>query len=227
MRKLVLWGHRAAEYQAMFALSPTEMQQPLLEWGCGASAVNATLNASGGSVVSVDPLFTLGPESIAPEVLARFNTRAAEVSEEPNLFDLQSYGGLEGFLAERRAGVELFLADYAQGLREERYMPMNAGRLSFAAGRFAFALSSHFLFADAATQSVAGHINTISELARVASEVRLFPLIDRIGHVSPLLGPVLLGLQQANFGVEVRQVSYSLYPEGNAMLRVRAKQCVV
>jgi len=38
---------------------------------------------------------------------------------------------------------------------------------------------------------------------------------------------VLLGLQQENFGVEVREVSCALYPEGNAMLRVWAQECEV
>lgn len=70
-------------------------------------------------------------------------------------------------------------------------------------------------------------LQPICELARVAKEVRLFPLINHLGLPSPLLGPLLLGLQQENYGVEVRDVTTLLHPEGNAMLRVWAQQCHV
>ena len=68
-------------------------------------------------------------------------------------------------------------------------------------------------------------MRVIRELARVAKEVRIFPLIDRHGQPSPFLGPVLLGLQEGNYGVEVKEVPYHLQPKGNAMLRVWAQQC--
>lgn len=90
---------------------------------------------------------------------------------------------------------------------------------------FDFALSSHYLFADLDDQDVEFHLKVIKELARVAKEVRIFPLIDRHNQPSPFLGPVLLGLQQENFGAEVREVAYHLQPSGNAMLRVWAQQC--
>ena len=97
--------------------------------------------------------------------------------------------------------------------------------MPFADFTFDFALSSHYLFADLDDQDVDFHLQAIRELARVAKEVRIFPLIDRHGQPSPFLGPVLLGLQQEGYGVEVREVKYYLQPKGNAMLRVWAQQC--
>ncbi len=227
MRKLVLWGHHVKEYEAMFALSGAEMHGRILEFGCGASAVNAELVGQAARVVSVDPLFSLAPEPLRHAVLSAFDARAAQVMTEPTQFDVSEYGTIDALIAERRAGVECFLADFAVGRQTQRYRPLTEVSLPFAATEFDWALSSHFLFAEAAPESVAWHVKTIGELARVAHEVRIFPLIERAGEASPLLGPVLLGLQQANFGVEVRQVAYSLYPQGNAMLRVWAKQCAV
>ncbi|OJY02973.1 MAG: hypothetical protein BGO90_02450 [Legionella sp. 40-6] len=64
-------------------------------------------------------------------------------------------------------------------------------------------------------------------MARVAREVRIFPLIDKEGQTSELLGPVLLQLQKEQFGVEVREIDYHLHQAENAMLRIWAQKCDV
>ena len=145
MPKLLLWGQGVDEYKEMFGFSPEEINTPILEYGCGPSAVN--------------------------------------------------------------------------------YINISDYHLPFADFSFDFALSAHYLFADLDEQTVEFHLAIIRELARVAKEVRIFPLIDRNGKTSEFLGPVLLGLQQDNYGVEIREVDFHLYPTGNAMLRVWAQQC--
>ena len=101
------------------------------------------------------------------------------------------------------------------------------GALPFANFTFDLALCPDLLFADVADQNAAFNLQQIRELARVAKEVRIYPLSNNHGLPSPLLGPVLLGLQQDNYGVEVRDVTTTLHPKGNAMLRVWAQQCQV
>lgn len=99
--------------------------------------------------------------------------------------------------------------------------------LSFPDFAFDLALCPDYLFTDEENQNVDFHLKQIHELARVAKEVRIFPLSDSQGFPSPLLGPVLLGLQQENYGIEVRDVTTFLHPKGSAMLRVWAQQCHV
>ena len=106
------------------------------------------------------------------------------------------------------------------------YAPSAAhGALPFDDFSFDCALCPHSLFVDDQTVDVLMAI--IRELARVAKEVRIFPLSDTQGLPSPLLGPVLLGLNQENYGVEVRDVTSSQPSKGNAILRVWAQQCQV
>lgn len=123
------------------------------------------------------------------------------------------------------------ILEYGGGTSAEKVMLDEKASLPFDDFSFDFALSSHDLFTDIDSQSlqvqVEQHIHIIRELARVANEVRIFPVIDKSGQASPLLGPVLLGLQRANYGVEIREVPYSLYPKGNVMLRVWAQACEV
>jgi hypothetical protein len=228
MRKRVLWGHHVSEYKEMFDLSDQMLTESILEYGCGASAVNAELQAAHQTpVISIDPLFEYSKAVLETEVTEAFNQRVKQVQDDPAQFNLKSYGGLDAFLISRRDGMALFFEDYEAGISEGRYQPLLSTTLSFADFSFNLALSSHYLFAGSNHQSIDFHVDAIRELARVAKEVRIFPLIEREGEPSALLGPVLLGLQQANFGVEVREVSCALYPEGNAMLRVWAQACDV
>lgn len=97
---------------------------------------------------------------------------------------------------------------------------MNLGRLPFADFSFDVALSPDYLFTDKVPQTLAFYLSVIHELARVAKEVRIYPLGDE--QASRLLGPVLLALQQANYGVEV-----CLGEKDKALLRVFAQQCEV
>ena len=225
MRKLVLWGNHVDEYPEMFALSTADLNARLLEYGCGASAVNAEFNEKGGLISSCDPLFNLDQATLFTQVSLVFEDMVARITRSQEKFDFSHYGSLEALIATRRQGMEKFFADYEKGKAEKRYLPINDHVLPFADFTFDFALSSHYLFADLDDQDVDFHLQAIRELARVAKEVRIFPLIDRQGQPSPFLGPVLLGLQQEDYGVEVREVKYHLEPKGNAMLRVWAQQC--
>lgn len=227
MRKLVLWGHGVDEYREMFDLSPDEMNSRVLEYGCGPSSVNAQQTRLKHQVVSCDPLFVLDKDTLSSKAVMIFSGMAEEVKKEKERFDFSRSGSFEQLLAERQAGMNQFFADYEQGKTEERYRGITDYHLPFADFTFDFALSAHYLFADLDDQTVEFHLSVIRELARVAKEVRIFPLIDREGNPSEFLGPVLLGLQQDNYGVEVREVDFHLHKTGNAMLRVWAQQCIV
>ncbi|RUR18819.1 hypothetical protein ELY21_06245 [Legionella sp. km535] len=227
MRNLVLWGHGVDEYQEMFDLSDSEINSKILEYGCGPSSVNSQLAQRSIEVVSCDPLFVLDKDTLYSKSVMIFSQMAEEIKAEQEHFDFTRSGGFEQLLAARKQGFEQFFADYRQGKTEGRYLGVTDIQLPFADFSFDFALCSHYLFADLDNQTVDFHLNVIRELARVAKEVRIFPLIDKEGKTSSFLGPVLLGLQQDNFGIEVREVAFHLQKSGNAMLRVWAQQCIV
>lgn len=225
MNKLVVWGHHADEYQEMFGLSADDLQGKLLEFGCGPSAFNANVHKQADLCISCDALFNLDSATLRSKVALIVADMAEKVAAEQEQFDFSRDGSLAGLLQRRRAGVEEFFADYKLGKKQGRYVGIQALKLPFADFTFDFALSSHYFFADLDDQDIQFHVQAIKELARVAKEVRIFPLIDRNGQPSSLLGPILLYLQQHNYGTEVRSVAYHLQAQGNAMLRVWAQEC--
>ncbi|HAT8888734.1 TPA: hypothetical protein JBA60_02590 [Legionella pneumophila subsp. pneumophila] len=228
MRKLVLWGHGIEDYREMFDLPQGVENLRLLEYGCGPSVVNyQQTQVKKKGVVSCDPLFVLDKDTLLAKAKMIFANMAEEVRQHQDQFDFSRNGSLDKLLQERQEGMMQFFADYEQGKADGRYLGLTDYHLPFADFTFDFALSSHYFFADLDEQTVDFHLIAIRELARVAKEVRIFPLIDREGNTSQFLGPVLLGLQQENYGVEVREVAFHLHKSGNAMLRVWAQQCVV
>jgi hypothetical protein len=227
MRKLVLWGHGVDEYREMFDLSQDEINSSILEYGCGPSAVNAQQTPQDHKIISCDPLFVLDKDTLASKAIMIFADMAAEIKKEQVHFDFSRSGSYDHLVAERQQGMKQFFADYESGIAQGRYLGVADYHLPFADFTFDYALSSHYLFADLDDQTVDFHLTIIRELARVAKEVRIFPLIDRAGKTSEFLGPVLLGLQKENYGVEVREVDFHLHQSGNAMLRVWAQQCMV
>lgn len=227
MRKLVLWGHSVNEYREMFDLSQEDMDSRILEYGCGPSDVNAQQVHEAYEAVSCDPLFVLDKDTLFSKSVMIFAEMADEIRKEQAQFDFSECGGLEQLIEQRQQGLKTFFADYEQGKAEGRYYGVSDYHLPYPDFSFDFALSSHYLFADLEDQTIDFHLNVIRELARVAKEVRIFPLIDREGKTSEFLGPVLLQLQQEGYGAEVREVDYHLHKAENAMLRVWAQKCDV
>lgn len=227
MKRTVLWGHHLDEYRDMFDLMETSYSMSFLEFQSGASAFQSELRGQASHLISYDDWFGLDKIAITQRIQTSFDNRVTQIKARQNEFDLNRYGGLEQLVAYRREGVARFLQDYDQGHAEGRYLPVESDALPFESFFYDFALSAHHFFSSTVPQNVDYHVRTIQELARVAKEVRIFPLVDANGVVSPLLGPVLLALQQLNYGVEVRDVRYHLQPKGNAMLRIWAEACLV
>jgi hypothetical protein len=225
MSNLVLWGHHIEDYQEMFDLTPAHLDGSLLEYSSGPSAFNAALHQQKKQCISCDPLFTLDKATFTSKAALIFADMAEKVRLEQEKYDFSRYGNIDGLIEKRRAGMTVFFADYLAGKKEKRYLPIHDIALPFPDFYFDLALSSHYLFGEMENQDLAFHLQVLKELARVAKEVRVFPLIDRDGEPSKFLGPVLLGLQKDNYGVEVRSVNYHLQPKGNAMLRIWAQEC--
>lgn len=228
MERLVLWGHHLDEYQDMFDLSQAAFGMRFLEFQSGVTAFQADLRSQAAHLVSYDTWFDLSKDALQQIVEASFSERLTQITQRAEAFDLSRYANsLEQLVAYRRQGMAAFFQDYDLGHAEGRYLFASQTTLPFADFFFDYALSAHHFFSATAPQSVAYHVETIEELARAAKEVRIFPLVDAAGVPSELLGPVILALQQKNYGLEVRNVAYHLQPRGNAMLRIWAQQCQV
>ena len=222
---VVPWGRSAREYIAMFALTPEALNGRILDCAAGPGSFTAELTAQGKTVVACDPIYQFSAGEIQKRIDETYPRMLAlnEVHKENFLWHL--YGSPVHLGEIRMQAMRHFLTDYPQGKLQGRYVLGELPSLPFPSGQFDLALCSHFLFTYSDQFSTEFHRNSVVEMARVAREVRVFPLLTAFsGEVSPHLPAVMEALQGQGYTVEVRQVDYEFQKGGNTMLRVAANE---
>ncbi len=117
-----------------------------------------------------------------------------------------------------------FIADYPQGKTENRYLEASLPELPFDDGAFDLALSSHLLFLYSEQLDLDFHLQALEEMLRVATEVRVFPLLQLGGTASPHVEAIIDALGSRRAVATVETVAYEFQKGGNRMLRLRRKQ---
>ncbi len=123
----------------------------------------------------------------------------------------------------RMAALRRFIADYPRGTAEGRYVEASLPELPFESGAFDLALSSHFLFLYSEQLDMDFHIRAAEEMFGVASEVRIFPLLQIGGTPSPHVAGVVEAFRARGAFATLEPVAYEFQRGGNQTLRLRRK----
>lgn len=222
----LLWGHSLREYQQMFDLSPHDLDKKTLDCASGFASFNAEMHASGKHAVSCDKAYNLPVEQLRLHVEQGLENMLTKVNHHQDQFLWQHHLNLEIFMNNSRQTLNKFMKDFPMGKREGRYEAASLPDLPFADNEFNLALCAYFLFSSH-ENNLDFHTASIMEMCRVAKEARIFPLLDSSGEPSAIVAPVILMLQQHNYGIEIKQVAYEFQRGGNAMLRVWQQTCEV
>jgi SAM-dependent methyltransferase len=222
--KVVPWGRSFPEYVNMFALSAGDCQKRILGVGDGPASFNAVLSSRGGNVVSVDPLYRFSAAEIRQRIGETFDAVLAQTRENAAEFIWTHIHSVEELGRLRMSAMEEFLADFSGGRQQGRYREAGLPRLPFATNEFDLALCSHFLFLYSELLSLEFHLESIKELCRVASEARIFPILELGARPSRHLDQVTEHLENNGFHVEIASVPYEFQKGGNRMLKVRSSR---
>lgn len=218
--QIVPWGRTRREYESMFRLAGAELSSGILDCGGGPASFAAEMAAAGHRVVSADPIYTRP----GPEIRGRFDETArrilSQVRASPNDWVWSFHRDPDDLRANRRAALERFLADYEPGARQGRYVTAALPNLPFANGAFGLALCSHLLFLYSDLLSAEFHLRSLIELARVAREIRVFPLLNLDLKPSRHVEGVRSSLAAQGLASEIVRVDYELQRGGNKMLRL-------
>lgn len=219
---VVPWGRTFDEYRAMFALSDDDLAKRILGCGDGPAAFNAVATEKGCQVASVDPLYRFSAEEIEARIQQTALTVAEQTRRNAGEFVWTHFQSVDELVAARMTAMARFLADYSQGASDGRYVAASLPELPFAEKAFDLALCAHFLFLYSEQYDVPFHVQSIIELSRTASEVRVFPLLELGARPSRHLPAVMDALASAGLDVTVVPVPYEFQKGGNEMLRVSA-----
>jgi hypothetical protein len=217
------WIDDFDDYRQMYDLTTVELSKKILDFSAGTSSFNCEAHRQGMSVVSVDASYQLGLDEMRLQADHCFFHAVEQLRTNSKRLKASSEQAVLKVIAQWQKNLALFLADYATGKQEGRYQPCVLPTLPYEANQFQLALCTNYFFNQSMPRETI--LLTLKELARVAEEVRIFPLLDSEGNMPAELGPLMLYFQQNHFGVEVRAVSHRALKNGNAMLRVWEQEC--
>ena len=214
------WGRSFDEYREMFALSDADLELRIIALADGPAGFNAELTQRGGRVVSCDPLYQFDGAQIRRRVEQTRAVMIDVVQRNAHRFAWMRFRTPDDLVRERMGAMEAFLADYAPGIVHGRYLVESLPRLTFADDSFHLAVCSHFLFLYSDDFPLAFHVESIVEMLRVGRDVRIFPLLNMRGELSPHLEPVIEALLERGHRAERQRVNYEFQRGGSEMLRV-------
>lgn len=217
----VPWGRSFDEYRRMFALTEQDLNLRIVGCGDGPAGFNAQMFHLGHRVVSCDPLYQWSAEQIEVRIDETYENVIRQTRENQEKFVWTSIKSVDELGIVRLAAMQKFLADFEIGRLAGRYVTSELPDLPFEGSSFDLALCSHFLFLYSHNLSLEFHQRAIESMCRVAREVRIFPLLNYNGEVSPYLEPLLETLGKSAYSASIEEVPYEFQRGGNKMLRIR------
>ena len=234
LENVVPLGRSLDEYREMFLLSEVDLDKSIIGVGDGPASFNAEMAALGKTVVSVDPLYAFTAAEIERQFYAIADLMIERIRATPDDWVWSYHKSPDDLRKHRRQVMMKFVADFETAKTGGRYVVGELPNLDFEDNRFELALCSHFLFIYSDHFTYEFHRSSVLEMLRVASEVRIFPLLTgasrqgrsaaehaQIAHkVSPYVQPLIEELVSAGYSVGVETVRYEVQKGGNQMIRI-------
>lgn len=216
----VPWGRSLQEYQDMFLLRESELQSSILACADGPASFNTEARKQGAKVTSVDPLYQFSAEEIKTRINVVAEEVIGQVKAHQDDFFWTAFANPEALYQQRMRSMQLFLDDYAMPASSPFYISAQLPELPFANKQFDLALCSHFLFLYSEHFDAQFHLDSMHELCRVASQVRVYPLVGLDNTPSPHLGLIVKELSRQGHEVKQQTVDYQFQKGATQMLVV-------
>lgn len=226
LENVVPWGRSFDEYVGMFKLTSTDLQKKILGCGDGPASFNSIMNKNGQPMISVDPIYQFSAKEIEGRISETYREilKQLEMNQDDYIWDIIKLPSELGQI--RMAAMQEFLADFSLGKAEGRYVQGELPNLSFNEDQFELALCSHLLFLYSDQLSLEFHKQAISEICRVAKEVRIFPLVTLAGNKSVYLKGIEKHLINQGHKISIETVPYEFQRGGNEMLKIETNKSI-
>lgn len=222
LEKVVPFGRSFDEYRCMFNLTSADLEGKMIGVGDGPASFNTEATQQGYTITSIDPIY----EFSGLEIQSRFDAVVDNIIEQVRATSEDwvwtYHQSPDGLRANRVRALQAFLKDYENGKTTGRYITGELPVLPFADRSFSLALCSHLLFLYSDQLNYEFHVQSIQEMLRIASEVRIFPLLTLMLKRSPHLDLVMQTFTSLGYAVSVQKVAYELQKGGNEMLVIRS-----
>jgi hypothetical protein len=225
LESVVPWGRSYEEYCRMFNLAEPDLGMSILGCGDGPASFNAGARRQGTRVISCDPIYRFEPAEIEQRINVTFDQIVDQTRRNMDQFVWSDeIGTVEALATVRMRAMGTFLDDYGSRNGSRRYVAAALPQLPFSDRAFDLALCSHFLFLYSDHFDDDFHCDALDEMCRVATEVRVFPLLALDGHRSPFVDLGIKHLRMRGRDAQIETVPYEFQRGGNQMLRISVKR---
>jgi hypothetical protein len=221
LESVVPWGRNLKEYIQMFNLTSDELKLKILDCAGGPASFNIEMTKQGYQVTSADPIYQFSVAEINQRIQETSEKVIAGLETSREDFVWQDIPSPQHLGEIRMAAMQQFLPDLPLGIEQERYITCELPNLPFQNHQFELALCSHFLFTYSNVLTKEFHLASIRELCRVATEVRIFPLLTNFStQIAEILPSIIDELSTQGYKLDIKQVGYEFQKGGNQMLKV-------
>lgn len=214
-------GRRLIEYQGMFHLTMVEIKdKTIIDCGGGPSSFNDEATKLGGRVTSIDPIYAFSKGQIASRIQETFDPMMEQVKDNQDMFVWNHISNYQALYDYRQTAMALFLDDYDLGQSTGRYTYQCLPSVNCEDKTYDIALCSHLLFLYSDQLDETFHYDSILEMLRIASDVRIFPIIDLSGKQSIHLNPIMKQLSLDGYNVKIVKAEYEFLKGAKAYLSI-------
>jgi hypothetical protein len=206
------------EYLAMFGLATTDLESgTVIDVAAGGADFVAAAVSSGARAVAVDAAYAVDPDLLSAQLHDNTGTGSAIVDDHPDRFTWAWYGDRETRDEMRSLAAQRFTIDRLEF--PGHYVAGALPHLPFRDAAADLVLCSHLLFTWSDVLDRQWHRDALVELARVGTEVRVFPLVvQATGDPIAWLPALCDELRELGLAVEERQVPYEFQTGADRML---------
>lgn len=202
----------------MFGLTEDDLKKRILGCGDGPASFNAEGTKRGSQITSCDPVYQFQADEIHRRIDDVYPEIMAKMRQGADNYIWESLSSVEQLGEVRMKAMSRFLSDFDTGCQQGRYVSASLPSLPFPDSEFELALCSHYLFLYSDHVDEVAHLESMRELCRVASEVRVFPVISLDGTASKHLDSVVTALSAGGIEVSLQAVSYRFQKGATEML---------
>ena len=202
----------------MFGLSEGDLSKRILGCGDGPASFNVEATDRGFQVTSCDPVYQFRADEIRRRIDDVYPEIMTKMRQGVGNYIWDSLSSVEHLGEVRMKAMSRFLSDFDAGCRQGRYVSASLPSLPFSDSEFDLAVCSHYLFLYSDHVDGAAHLDSMRELCRVASEVRVFPVVSLDGEASKHLDQVMTTLSANGIDVSLQPVSYRFQKGATEML---------
>lgn len=219
LKSVAAWGRSFDEYTAMFNLTPADLCRSILGCGDGPAGFNGRMHESGHRVISCDPLYQCSRSQVEDAIRRARTDVMQQVRENPENFVWETIRTPAELEAVRMGAMQVFLRDYDAGRADGRYLAAMLPHLPFRSRQFDLCLCSHFLFLYD-TPGREFHLQAIEEMARVAREVRIFPVVNTNGAKAAWFDGLIGQLRSSGLDARTERAGYTFLRNADDLLRI-------